>query len=180
MGLGYPGGPLLEKAAEGGDPTRFELPRPMKGRPGCDFSFSGLKTAVRNRLDELPPGPFDPVDIRDLAAGFQAAVGDVMVDRCTRAIAQFRAEHPDGNTLVVAGGVAANKYLRARLTALTEKLGFRFQAPPLRLCTDNAAMIAWAGVERLQLGQTDTLDFAPRPRWPLDPTAKKPAGKGAK
>jgi N6-L-threonylcarbamoyladenine synthase len=180
MGLGYPGGPLLEKAAEGGDPTRFELPRPMKGRPGCDFSFSGLKTAVRNRLDELPPGPFDPVDIRDLAAGFQAAVGDVMVDRCTRAIAQFRAEHPEGDTLVVAGGVAANKYLRARLTALTEKLGFRFQAPPLKLCTDNAAMIAWAGVERLRLGQTDTLDFAPRPRWPLDPTAKKPAGKGAK
>jgi N6-L-threonylcarbamoyladenine synthase len=180
MGLGYPGGPLLEKAAEGGDPGRFELPRPMKGRPGCDFSFSGLKTAVRNRLDELPPGPFDPVDIRDLAAGFQAAVGDVMVDRCTRAIARFRAEHPEGNTLVVAGGVAANKYLRARLTALTEKLGFHFQAPPLKLCTDNAAMIAWAGVERLQLGQTDTLDFAPRPRWPLDPTAKKPAGKGAK
>src|SRR5690349_16730182 len=87
MGLGYPGGPLLEKAAEGGDATRFDLPRPMKGRPGCDFSFSGLKTAVRNRLDELPPGPFDPIDIRDLAASFQAAVGDVMVDRCTRAIA---------------------------------------------------------------------------------------------
>lgn len=180
MGLGYPGGPLLERAAEGGDPARFELPRPMKGRPGCDFSFSGLKTAVRNRLDELPPGPLDPADVRDLAAGFQAAVGDVMVDRCARAMARFRAEHPTGDTLVVAGGVAANKYLRARLTALAEKQGFRFQAPPMRLCTDNAVMIAWAGLERLRLGQSDGLDFAPRPRWPLDPAARKPEGKGAK
>jgi N6-L-threonylcarbamoyladenine synthase len=180
MGLGYPGGPLLERAAEGGDPTRFELPRPMKGRPGCDFSFSGLKTAVRNAVAALPPGPLDRADQADLCAGFQVAVGDVLVDRCGRAIRQFKADHPDGAALVVAGGVAANRYLRSRLSDLAGASGLRFVAPPLELCTDNAAMVAWAGIERLRLGHRDGSDFAPRPRWPLDPTAKKAIGAGVK
>jgi len=169
LGLGYPGGPAVERAAAGGDPARFALPRPLVGRPGCDFSFSGLKTAVRRTLQALPPGPLAERDVRDLAASFQAAVGDCLADRTRHAVARFSARHPAGGALVVAGGVAANRDLRARLAALAEQAGLPFVAPPLGLCTDNAAMVAWAGVERLRLGLTDDLTFAPRPRWPLDP-----------
>ncbi|WP_448190330.1 tRNA (adenosine(37)-N6)-threonylcarbamoyltransferase complex transferase subunit TsaD [Azospirillum sp. sgz301742] len=177
IGLGYPGGPQVEiAAAEATDPGRFELPRPMLGRPGCDFSFSGLKAAVR-RVAEGLPKPLTPADRADLAAAFQRAVADVMADRCKRAIRLFKQAHPQGGALVVAGGVAANKALRARLSELAAGEGMPFVAPPLRLCTDNAAMIAWAGIERLRLGQTDSLDFAPRPRWPLDPTAKPAIGR---
>ncbi|WP_207484661.1 tRNA (adenosine(37)-N6)-threonylcarbamoyltransferase complex transferase subunit TsaD [Arenibaculum pallidiluteum] len=179
MGLGYPGGPALERAAQGGDPARFDLPRPMKGRPGCDFSFSGLKTAVRLAVDSLP-APLSDADRSDLAASFQQAVADSLADRCKRAIAAFRAEHPDGTALVVAGGVAANAAIRQRLRLLAERAGLRFVAPPLRLCTDNAAMVAWAGVERLRAGSADGLDFAPRPRWPLDPAARPARGAGVK
>jgi N6-L-threonylcarbamoyladenine synthase len=175
MGLGYPGGPLLERAAEGGDPRRFALPRPMKGRPGCDFSFSGLKTAVRLALDDLS-SPLGEADRADLAASFQEAVADVLLDRCRRGLRLFKEAHPDGRSMVVAGGVAANRVLRARLSGLAEDAGLRFVAPPVRLCTDNAAMIAWAGAERLRLGLADGLDFAPRPRWPLDPEAPKAKG----
>ncbi|KAF0115244.1 MAG: O-sialoglycoprotein endopeptidase [Rhodospirillaceae bacterium] len=169
LGLGYPGGPALERAAYGGDPTRFALPRPMKGRAGCDFSFSGLKTAVRQILSTLE----GPVPVADLAASFQAAVADVLMDRTRRALALFRAHWPTGHALVVAGGVAANAFLRERLDALAQAEKLAFLAPPLRLCTDNAAMIAWAGVERLRIGSHDGLDFKPRPRWPLDPDASK-------
>ena len=177
LGLGYPGGPLVEKAALlATNPGRFDLPRPMVGRPGCDFSFSGLKTAVRRHVEELGT-PLSVEDQADLAAAFQATVAEVMADRCARAIRQFKEAHPQGGTLVVAGGVAANKTLRARLQTLADKERMPFVAPPLRLCTDNAAMIAWAGIERLRLGQTDPLNFAPRPRWPLDPTAKPVIGK---
>lgn len=177
LGLGYPGGPLVEKAAgRATDPGRFDLPRPMVGRPGCDFSFSGLKTAVRRHVEELGK-PLSAEDQADLAAAFQNTVAEVMADRCARAIRQFKEAHPQGGALVVAGGVAANKALRARLSSLAEKQGMTFVAPPLQLCTDNAAMIAWAGIERLRLGQTDPLNFAPRPRWPLDPTAKPAIGK---
>ena len=177
LGLGYPGGPLVEKAAgRATDPGRFDLPRPMVGRPGCDFSFSGLKTAVRRHVEELGK-PLSAEDQADLAAAFQNTVAEVMADRCARAIRQFKEAHPQGGALVVAGGVAANKALRARLSSLAEQQGMAFVAPPLRLCTDNAAMIAWAGIERLRLGQTDPLNFAPRPRWPLDPTAKPAIGK---
>jgi N6-L-threonylcarbamoyladenine synthase len=167
MGLGFPGGPAVEAAARTGDAGRFELPRPMKGRPGCDFSFSGLKTAVRHALLALPEGPVSDRDRSDLAASFQAAVAEVIVDRCANAIAAFAETHPDGRTLVVAGGVAANLALREALTGLCALTGFRFVAPPPALCTDNGAMIAWAGIERLRLGLADGLDFAPRPRWPL-------------
>jgi N6-L-threonylcarbamoyladenine synthase len=168
LGLGYPGGPALEAAAKGGNPKRFALPRPMLGRAGCDFSFSGLKTALRHAIEALPPGPIDARDLADLAASFQAAIADVLADRTGNAIAAYGQK---GGTLVVAGGVAANAAIRARLGALAEKAGLRFTAPPPRLCTDNAAMIAWAGLERLRLGLTDGLDFAPRPRWPLDRSA---------
>jgi N6-L-threonylcarbamoyladenine synthase len=172
LGLGFPGGPAVERTARGGDAARFELPRPLRGRPGADFSFSGLKTAVRLAAESLPPGDFAPADLADLAASFQAAVGDVLADRTAHAIAQFRARHPRASTLVVAGGVAANAALRARLSAVAAEHGMTLVAPPPALCTDNAAMIAWAGLERFRLGLTDGLDFAPRPRWPLDPRAE--------
>jgi N6-L-threonylcarbamoyladenine synthase len=157
LGLGFPGGPAVEKAAQVGDPQRFALPRPMWRKPGCDFSFSGLKTAVRQLIETLPKEDLQAV--ADLCASFQRTVGDVLADRCANALKQAPSD-----TLVVAGGVAANFYLRGRL----EALGARLVAPPIRLCTDNGAMIAWAGVERLRRGMTDALDFAPRPRWPLD------------
>ena len=180
LGLGYPGGPAVEAAARDGDPARFALPRPMKGRPGCDFSFSGLKTAVRHAIESLPPGPIAAQDAANLCAAFQAAVGEVIADRTRHAARAFRAAHPQASTLVVAGGVAANAHLRAALEAVARAEGLRFLAPPPRLCTDNGAMIAWAGIERLRLGLTDGLDFAPRPRWPLDPDAPKAAFAGVK
>lgn len=162
LGLGFPGGPAVERAAAGGDPRRFALPRPMWRKLGCDFSFSGLKTAVRQTVEKLPAD--DPRAVADLCASFQRTVGDVFADRCTNALAL--APSP---TLVVAGGVAANVYLRGRLEEVAAAHGARLVAPPVRLCTDNGAMIAWAGVERLRLGRVDSLDFRPRPRWPLDP-----------
>jgi N6-L-threonylcarbamoyladenine synthase len=166
LGLGYPGGPALERAASAGDPTRIALPRPLLGRPGADFSFSGLKTALRHRLAETKGEAS-----ADLAASFQAAVIDCLADRTAHAIEMAKALAPV-TTLVVAGGVAANAALRARLEAVARDGGLPLIAPPARYCTDNAAMIAWAGIERLSLGLVDGLDFAPRPRWPLDPTAR--------
>jgi N6-L-threonylcarbamoyladenine synthase len=180
LGLGYPGGPAVEAAARDGDAARFALPRPMTGRPGCDFSFSGLKTAVRHAVEGLPAGQLAARDVADLCAAFQAAAAAAVADRVRNAARVFRAAHPDGTTLVVAGGVAANAHLRAALEAVAGAEGLRFLAPPLRLCTDNGAMIAWAGIERLKLGLTDGLDFAPRPRWPLDPDAPKAAFAGVK
>ena len=161
LGLGFPGGPAVERAASSGDGARFALPRPMWRKPGCDFSFSGLKTAVRQTAERLPAD--DRQAVADLCASFQRTVGDVLIDRCTNALALAPAQ-----TLVVAGGVAANAYLRRRLETLTVLHGVRLVAPPVELCTDNGAMIAWAGLERLRLGMIDPLDFRPRPRWPLD------------
>ena len=198
LGLGYPGGPAIEQAAAraaaravaAGESeravARFDLPRPMCGRPGCDFSFSGLKTAMRHRVAALaaaaPDGRLSEADRDDLAAAFQAAVADSIVDRVANAIdvARNRTGSTPVQALVVAGGVAANKYLRARLEQVASGADLRLVAPPPHLCTDNAAMIAWAGIERLRLGQRDGLDFAPRPRWPLDPTAPKAIGAGVK
>lgn len=175
LGLGYPGGAAVERAARAGDPTRFALPRPMKGRKDCHFSFSGLKTAVIHAVDDLPPGPLAESDVADLCASFQAAAADALIDRTRQALRQARTD-----TLVVAGGVAANNALRGRLAALAMAENVRLIAPPQRLCTDNGAMIAWAGLERLRLGLTDPLDFAPRPRWPLDPDAAPAAFAGIK
>lgn len=176
LDLGYPGGPLVEKAARDGDPARFALPRPMRRKPGCHFSFSGLKTAVRQAAEKLPPGRLQGQDVADLCAGFQAAAGDVLLDRCGNALEEFESRFGPTDKLVVAGGVAANAYLRDRLGELHVEL----VAPPLSLCTDNGAMIAWAGLERLRLGMSDGLDFKPRPRWPLDPDAPSAAYAGVK
>ncbi len=174
LDLGYPGGPAVEQAAAQGDPARFALPKPMLGRPGCDFSFSGLKTAVRLAREGLDS--FTGREAADLAASFQASVAEVLADRCRNALRRFAVEYGQPGPLVVAGGVAANAALRARLKTLAEAEGARMLAPPLALCTDNAAMIAWAGIERLRLGVSDPLDFAPRPRWPLeDLTERAPA-----
>lgn len=180
LGLGYPGGPAVEVRARAGDPGRFDLPRPLRGRDGCDFSFSGLKTKVRQTIEDLPPGDLQDQDVADLCASFQAAAGDVLADRCAHALDTFLARHPDGGPLVVAGGVAANAYLRGRLQDLAADRGVPFAAPPLDLCTDNGAMVAWAGLERLRRGDTDPLDFKPRPRWPLDPDAPAAAFAGVK
>jgi len=181
LGLGYPGGPHVEMAAEKAtNPKRFKLPSPMKGKPGCDFSFSGLKTAVRHAAESLPPGPFLEADLNDLCAAFQAAAADSLVNRCKNAIKMFKEDYPTGDTLVVAGGVAANKAIRARLTEMTDEHNMRMVAPPLKLCTDNGAMIAWAGLEAFKAGKIDDLNFAPRPRWPLDPDAPKAAFAGGK
>jgi len=181
LGLGYPGGPAIERAAAAGDAARFELPRPMVGRPEPDFSFSGLKTALRKRVAELTAsGPLAAQDRDDLAAALQAAITDCLADRTERAIGIARARCPDLTTLVVAGGVAANGFIRARLQSIAAGAALRFVVPPVRLCTDNATMIAWAGIERLRRGYTDGLDFAPRPRWPLDPEAPRAIGAGVK
>jgi N6-L-threonylcarbamoyladenine synthase len=176
--LGYPGGPAVQQAASAGDAARFALPRPMKGRPGCDFSFSGLKNAVR-LLIAGQPGLTDQ-DRADIAAAFQLAVAETIADRVSHAIGRFADLHPGANRLVVSGGVAANALLRQTLAATAATQGFTLTAPPLALCTDNAAMIAWAGLERFRLGLTDGLDFAPRPRWPLDPHAPHLRGAGVK
>ncbi|MGE0152613.1 MAG: tRNA (adenosine(37)-N6)-threonylcarbamoyltransferase complex transferase subunit TsaD [Reyranellaceae bacterium] len=175
LGLGFPGGPAVEQAALKGHAGRFPLPRPMLGRPGCDFSLAGLKTAVRLAAEKL--GEPSAQDVADLCAAFQLAVGDVLVDRCRNALAAFAQAHPGPVRLVVAGGVAANRYLRDRLQELVRQAEAELIAPPPRLCTDNAAMIAWAGLERLRLGQVDALDLAPRPRWPLDPAAAARIGR---
>lgn len=180
LGLGYPGGPPLEAAARLGDAKRFDLPRPMRGKPGCNFSFSGLKAAVKRTVDALPPGELLPQDVNDMAASFQAAVADIVGERTRKAIASFRQLCPQGTTLVIAGGVAANGALRQRLAEIAIEEGLSLAAPPLHLCTDNGAMIAWAGLEHLKLHQTSALNFAPRPRWPLDPDAVKAVGAGVK
>jgi N6-L-threonylcarbamoyladenine synthase len=165
LGLGFPGGPAIEAAASLGDPDRFSLPRPLKGRVGCDFSFSGLKTAVRQVVEALPPGPLKPEDANDLAASLQRAAVAHIVDRCANVFA-MAAEKP--TAFVAAGGVAANTALRTALNTLAVQHDLPFVVPPPALCTDNAVMIAWAGLERLRLGLTDPLDFKPKPRWPLE------------
>ena len=178
LGLPYPGGPAVEAAAKRGDPARIALPRPLIDRPGADFSFSGLKTALRMAAEAV--GPLSDQDVADLCASFQAAVTDVMANRSANAMSIFRNDHPHGGILVVAGGVAANAAIRATLRGLADEHGFRLVVPPARLCTDNGAMIAWAGAERLALGLVDALDVAARPRWPLDELAAPKLGFGAK
>ena len=171
LDLGFPGGPAVEKAAAFGNPDRFDFPRPMKGREGCNFSFSGLKTAVRQAHDKLG-NDATPEDIADLAASFQKAAVDSLMDRVSHALELFMSEHEGAATLVVAGGVAANQYLKQELGHLTRTRGVKLVVPPPKLCTDNGAMIAWAGIERLKAGFTDPLDLAARARWPLDPDAE--------
>ncbi|MEC9244918.1 MAG: tRNA (adenosine(37)-N6)-threonylcarbamoyltransferase complex transferase subunit TsaD [Pseudomonadota bacterium] len=180
LGLPYPGGPSVEMAAAEGDPARFAFPRPLKGESRPDFSFSGLKAAVRREATAL--APLSEKDIADICASFQQAVTETLTDRVARSLARFQETHPDLKTpaLVVAGGVAANQAIRAALDTLCSNAGFRLIAPPLHLCGDNAAMIAWAGLERLEAGleEDDNLGFAPRPRWPLDQASAPLFGAG--
>jgi N6-L-threonylcarbamoyladenine synthase len=178
IGLSYPGGPAIELAAKDGDERRFALPRPLAGRPGCDFSFSGLKTAVRRIAAEH--APLSRRDQCDLAATVETAICDALCDRTGNAIAWFLSNCPQGSTLVAAGGVAANTRLRNRLAGLARSAGLDFGSPPPALCTDNAAMVAWTGLERLRLGLVDDLAAAPRPRWPLDRSAPPRPGAGIK
>ena len=182
LGMGYPGGPEVEREALRGDPERFRLPRPLMDRPGSDMSFSGLKTAVRRQRDLLveKQGGLTEQDRADLCAGFQAAAAELLAEKTRRAMAAFRPEAGDAPAIAVAGGVAANKTLRAGLEAAAAREGFAFLAPPMALCTDNAAMIAWAGAERLANGEVDGLDLIARPRWPLDRDAAAVLGSGRK
>jgi len=177
LNLGYPGGPAIEKASEMGDGKRFALPRPLLGRAGCNFSFSGLKTSLLHKTQSLGDNLTASTRM-DLAASFQSAVVDVIVDRCQHAINMYRKIHPTGNFLVAGGGVVANSALRSKLECLARKNELQLSLPPLSLCTDNAAMIAWAGIERLKLGFKENLNFAPRARWPLDLSAEPPPGAG--
>jgi N6-L-threonylcarbamoyladenine synthase len=174
LGLGYPGGPQVEQEAARGDATRFALPRPMHGRKDADFSLSGLKTALRLEAEKI--APLSDQDVADLCASFQQAVVDVVLDRLRAGLRIFRMQYGAPSALVAAGGVAANQAIRKVLHRLAFEVGTVLVAPPLELCTDNGAMIAWAGAERLALGMTDKLDVAPRARWPLDEVA---AAKGA-
>lgn len=169
LGLPYPGGPAVEALAREGNPKRYALPRPMRGRAGADFSFSGLKTAVRQIVQEKAASK------ADVAASFQAAVIDSLLDRSRAAMAAFRDDYPGcaAPVLVVAGGAAANQAIRDALTRLCEAEDFGTKIPPPRLCTDNAAMVAWAGVECGQLGDFDALGVSPKARWPL---VEAPAG----
>jgi N6-L-threonylcarbamoyladenine synthase len=177
LGLGYPGGPLVEQEALRGDPERFALPRPMSGRRDADFSLSGLKTALRLEAEKI--APLSDQDVADLCASFQQAVGDVVKDRLRNGVRIFRLRIGSPSALVCAGGVAANQAIRKVLHRVAFEIGSSLVAPPPALCTDNGAMIAWAGAERLALGLTDPLDFAPRARWPLEQVAKEAAEKAA-
>ena len=183
MGLPYPGGPALEALAVGGDAARYRLPRALVGREGCDFSFSGLKTAAARVAQTLTTR----AQRSDLAAATQAAIAGQLAERTDRAMIAYRNDHAAGDRrFVVAGGVAANGHVRAVLQATAQERGFSFHAPPLIYCTDNAAMIALAGAERLALGLSDDLNAVARPRWPLDEAASiahpthVPGRKGAK
>ncbi len=178
LGLGYPGGPHVEAQARHGNGARFGFPRPLLGRKDCNFSFSGLKTAVREQIQHL--GELSPQDVADICASFQQAVAETIADRLKMAFAIFRAVHPivDNPSLIVAGGVAANAALKQAIEHRTQASGFKLIVPPMALCTDNAAMIAWAGAERLQLGLTDETSFKARARWPLDEVSETMVGSG--
>lgn len=180
LGLPYPGGPEVEKAALAGNPERFALPRSMKGRDGFDFSFSGLKSAVRREAEKI--APLTDQDVADLCASFQAAICEILAERIGKALHHFKERFPDieNPQLIVAGGVAANKTIRATLDDVLVKASAKLVAPPIKLCTDNGAMIAWAGAERLALGLIDPLEAPARPRWPLDEKSQSRIGAGRK
>ena len=175
LALPQPGGPHVEAEAAGGDPARIPLPRPLLDRPGCDMSFSGLKTAVLRARDALiaDHGGLRAADRRDLCAAFQRAVAEVLAEKTRRALALSPVP-----VIAVAGGVAANGPIRAALEQVAAEAGARFLAPPLRLCTDNGAMIAWAGIERFRMGHRDDMTLSARPRWPLDQAAAPMLGSG--
>ena len=168
LGLPYPGGPQVERLAKEGDPLRFAFPRPLLGRKEPNFSLSGLKTAVRIEAEKI--APLSEQDVRDLCASFQKAIVESIIDRTNMAFERLAELNIQVTALVIAGGVAANRAIRAGLETLALRQKLPLIAPPLELCTDNGAMIAWAGLERFQQGLIDHLDFAPRARWPLSVT----------
>ena len=174
LSLPYPGGPEVERAAEGGDAERFAFPRPMLGRADANFSLSGLKTAVRNEASRLMP--LEPQDVSDLCASFQAAVLESTADRLSVGLRLFHEQFGPPRALVAAGGVAANHAIRGALQDVAANAETTLIIPPPALCTDNGAMIAWAGAERMAIGLTDTMDAPPRARWLLDANATAPAG----
>ena len=182
LGLPQPGGPAVEASAMAGDATRFAFPRPLLGQEGCDMSFSGLKTAILRARDAVVAenGGLTQTDQSDMAASFQAAVADVLIEKTRRALEVYLAMNPAGPGFAIAGGVAANGTIRAGLMDLCAARGVRFVAPPLRLCTDNAAMIAYAGQVQMQAGQVDDMTLSARPRWPLDQSAAPMLGSGKK
>ncbi|MBE0413894.1 tRNA (adenosine(37)-N6)-threonylcarbamoyltransferase complex transferase subunit TsaD [Yoonia sp.] len=182
LGLPQPGGPAIESAARHGDPKRFALPRPLLNQPGCDMSFSGLKTAMLRARDSVivEKGGLTPQDQADLSAGFQGAIVDILTEKTRRALAEYMALTPTKPSFAIAGGVAANGPIRASLMALCAGLDTDFIAPPLHLCTDNAAMIAYAGAARMHAGSVDDLTLSARPRWPLDDRAAPMLGSGKK
>ncbi len=175
LSLGFPGGPAVEAAARDGNPERFALPRPMYGKPEPNFSLSGLKTAVRLAAEAIQP--LGDRDVADLCASFQAAVVDCVIDRTRIGIRVFRREVGTPTALVIAGGVGANRAIRQALQRSAMEAGLKVVIPPPKLCTDNAAMIAWAGIERLRRGMSDTFEAPARPRWPLDETRAKPGAR---
>jgi N6-L-threonylcarbamoyladenine synthase len=167
LSLGHPGGPAVEAIARQGDPARFKFPRPLLREQRLDFSFSGLKTAVRLQAEAL--APLTDRDVADIAASFQAAVVEIVATRARQALERFAAELPgERPQLVVAGGVAANREIATALRTVVGEMGAALVVPPIPLCTDNGAMVAWAGAERLALGRRDGLNAVARPRWPLD------------
>lgn len=182
LGLGQPGGPNVEKAAKEGDERKFPLPRPLLDRVGCDMSFSGLKTALLRSRDAViaEKAGLSKRDQADLAAAFQAAVRDILTEKTRRALELYLELNPANPVIAVAGGVAANMSIRSALTELCDKSGTTFVAPPMNLCTDNAAMIAYVGLTRLEVGEIDDLSLSARPRWPLDATAPALLGSGKK
>ncbi|MGB0519404.1 MAG: tRNA (adenosine(37)-N6)-threonylcarbamoyltransferase complex transferase subunit TsaD [Candidatus Puniceispirillaceae bacterium] len=177
LGLGYPGGPAIQKAAQEGDARAIQLPRPRKGAKDCHFSFSGLKTALAQKWEKTADK--NASSRADFAASLQAAIADCLIDRTRRAMQEF-ADETNTRQLVIAGGVAANLEIGTRLKRLAKELSFDLVIPPACLCTDNAAMIAWAGHEYMALDRDTPLDFAPRPRWPLDSDASPPPGRGVR
>lgn len=180
LGLGFPGGPNVELSARDGDAFRFRLPKPLQGQDTLNMSFSGLKTAVRQQAQEY--APLSSKDVSDLCASMQRVIAEVLTDRCARAMDRFESgiESSDPNTLVVAGGVAANSLVREMLNDVCGARNWRLIAPPLKLCTDNAAMIAWAALERFERGEKSDFDLAARSRWPLDEAAVAVIGSGKK
>ena len=182
LGLEQPGGPAVERVAKEGDAKRYRLPRPLLDRPGCDMSFSGLKTAVLRTRDQVVAehGGLPAQARRDLCAAFQASVADVLAEKTRRALTIYLTLKPGAPLLAVAGGVAANGTIRAALETVSKEMAVTFTAPPLALCTDNAAMIAWAGLERFRAGHRDDMTLTARPRWPLDQTAAPMIGSGKK
>ena len=180
LGLPQPGGPALEHAAKSGDANRFRFPRPLLDRPGCDVSFSGLKTALLRTRDRLVAecGGLTQSDRADLCASFQAAVTEVLATKSHLAATIYIEDKPPAPAFAVAGGVAANQTIRTALEQVAQDTGLRFVAPPAALCTDNAAMIAWAGLERFRLGLIDDMTLSARPRWPLDEQSSPMLGGG--